>query len=486
MRAAADKIEVEAMNASPTSRDTAVALRDAGVRSVLEVGNDGYDDAVAGFDIGVTVAPDVVVDASSPDDVAAAIAVAADRGQAVTALGSGHGRLAEVRGGLAITLRSMDAVEVDASARTVRVGAGCTWDPVLAATTPHGLAAPCGSAPGVGVVGYLLGGGLGPLASAWGFSTDHVRSFEVVTPADGAITVSADSYPDLFWAMRGGKGGFGVITAVTIDLFTVSEIYGGGIYFAAADVAGVLAAYAEWAPALPESSTTSIALLRLPPVDALPEAIRGQHVAYVRFASLDPVAQAEPQLADMRGVAKSLLDTVDVIPYERIGTIHGDPVAPMPVANGAASLTSLGADTVATVLAAADLGSDLPLSSVEIRTLGPATKRQPPVPDAVGGRSTAHLLNVYAAPNPSLDDEARLDAARAVLDAVAPSRAPVNLVNFVGRANPADAIEHSWTPEQNDRLDAIRTTHDPDALFPYARHGASAARSRAVGGQPVP
>ena len=214
----------------------------------------------------------------------------------------------------AITLRSMDAVEVDASAQTVRVGAGCTWDPVLAATTPHGLAAPCGSAPGVGVVGYLLGGGLGPLASAWGFSTDHVRSFDVVTPADGAITVSADSYPDLFWAMRGGKGGFGVVTAVTIDLFTVSEIYGGGIYFAAADVAGVLAAYAEWAPALPESCTTSIALLRLPPVDALPEAIRGRHVAYVRFASLDPVAQAEPQLADMRGVAKSLLDTVDVIP----------------------------------------------------------------------------------------------------------------------------------------------------------------------------
>ena len=284
-------------------------------------------------------------------------------------------------------------------------------------------------------MGYLLGGGLGPLASAWGFSTDHVRSFEVVTPADGAITVSADSYPDLFWAMRGGKGGFGVITAVTVELLTVSDIYGGGIYFDADDAAGVLAAYAEWAPALPESSTTSIALLRLPPSDALPEAIRGRHVAYVRFASLDPVAQAEAQLADMRGVAKSLLDTVGVLPYGHIGKIHGDPVAPMPVANGAESLASLGADTVAAVLAAADLGSDLPLSSVEIRTLGPATRRQPPVPDAVGGRSTAHLLNVYAAPNPSLDDKTRLDAVRAVLDAAAPWRAPVNLVNFVGRAN---------------------------------------------------
>jgi len=474
------------MSTSPTSRDTATALRAAGVSSVLQFGDGGFDDAVAGFDLGVAVAPDVVIDARTPDDVAAAIAVAADRGQAVTVLGSGHGRLAEVRGGLAITLRSMNAVEVDTSAQTVRVGAGCTWGPVLAATTPHGLAAPCGSAPGVGVVGYLLGGGLGPLASAWGFSTDHVRSFEVVTPADGAITVSADSYPDLFWAMRGGKGGFGVVTAVTIDLFAVSEIYGGGIYFDADDAACVLAAYAEWAPALPESCTASIALLRLPPADALPEAIRGRHVAYVRFASLDPVAQAETQLADMRGVAKSLLDTVGVLPYGQIGKIHGDPVAPMPVANGAASLASLGADTVAAILAAADLGSDLPLSSVEIRTLGPATKRQPMVPDAVGGRGAAHLINVYAAPNPSLDDEARLDAARAVLDAVAPWRAPVNVVNFVGRANPGDAIEHSWTPEQNDRLDAIRAAHDPDALFPYARHGASAAGHGDIGPQTVP
>ncbi len=474
------------MNTGTMSRDTATALREAGVPSVLEAGAEGYDDAVAGFDLGVTVAPDLVVDARTAGDVAATVRVAADRGQAVTVLGSGHGRLREVRGGLAITLRSMDTVEVDASAQTVRVGAGCTWDPVLAATTPHGLAAPCGSAPGVGVVGYLLGGGLGPLASAWGFSTDHVRSFEVVTPADGAITVSADSYSDLLWAMRGGKGGFGVVTAVTVELLTVSEIYGGGIYFDADDAAGVLAAYAEWAPALPESSTTSMALLRLPPSDALPAAIRGRHVAHVRFASLDPPAEAQAQLADMRGAADPLLDTVDVLPYQRIGTIHGDPVAPMPVANGAATLDSLEAETVDAVLAAADLGSDLPLSSVEIRTLGPATRRQPPVPDAVGGRSSAHLLNVYAAPNPSLDDDARLDAARAVLDAVSPWRAPVNLVNFVGRANAADAIERSWTPEQNDRLDAIRGAHDPDALFPYGRHGASAASSPAVGGQAVP
>jgi hypothetical protein len=455
------------------SVDTSTALRRAGVSRVLGAGDDGYAEAVGGFDLAVAFTPDVVVDARTAADVASTVKVAADEGRALTILGSGHGRLHELRGGVAITLRSLDGVEANLVDRTVRVGAGRTWEPVLAAAAAHGLAAPCGSAPGVGVVGYLLGGGLGPLASSFGFSTDHVRSIDVVTPADGAITVSADSHPDLFWAMRGGKGGFGVVTSVTIDLLAVPELYGGGVYFAGEDAAAVLHAYAGWAPSLPGTSTTSIALLRLPVSDALPEPIRGRHVAHVRFASLDSAAHAQRQLDGLRATARPVLDTVDVLPYRQIGTIHGDPVASMPVANGTASLTRLDGGTVDAVLAASDLASDLPLSSVEIRTLGPATWHEPSLSDAVGGRSTAHLLNVYAAPDPSLADDARLASVRAALDAVAPWRAPVTLINFVGRANTEDAIVQSWTPEQNDRLDSIRRLHDPDALFPYARHGAS-------------
>ncbi len=452
---------------------TSAAFRDAGVSRVLEIGEDGYADAVAGFDLAVEYAPDVVVHAQAPADVARAVAVAVERGQALTVLGSGHGRLHEFRGGSAITVRQLDAVEVDVAGRSVRVGAGCTWEPVLAATTAHGLAAPCGSAPGVGVIGYLLGGGLGPLASSFGFSSDHVRSFDVVTPADGAVTVSADSHPDLYWAMRGGKGGFGVVTSVVLDLLGVSHVYGGGVYFAAEDAPSVLHAYADWAPALPASSTTSIALLRLPPSDALPEVLRGRRVVHVRFASLDADAAAEAQLAGMRAVASPVLDTVGMLSYGKLGTIHGDPTSPMRVLNGTASLAALDENTVEAILAAAGLDADRPLSSVEIRTLGPATRSALREADAVGGRSTPHLLNVYAAPDPSLADADRIAAARAVLDAAASWRAPVNLVNFVGRANDADATAHSWTREQNDRLDSIRGAHDPDGLFPYAHHGAT-------------
>jgi FAD/FMN-containing dehydrogenase len=445
-------------------------LRRLGVSHVLEPTDVGYAEAVSGFDLGVDCTPGVVVDAQTSADVIATVAATAERGEPLGVLGAGHGRLARLVGEVAITLRSMSGVEVDVPGRRARIGAGCTWNPVLAATTPHGLAPVCGSAPGVGVVGYLLGGGIGPLASAVGFSSDTVRSFEVVTPADGVITVSRESQPDLFWAMRGGKGGFGVVTAVTIDLLELATVYGGGLYFDGADAAAVLEAYADWAPALPEEATASFALLRLPAADALPEAIRGKHVAHVRFATIDDPAQGASQLAGIRTAAEPLLDTVGVLPYDRLGAIHGDPTAPMPVANGTASLASLDRHAVAAVLAAADLGGDRPLSSVEIRTLGPATRRAPEDGDAVGGRGTPHLLNVYAAPVPSLDDAGRLAAARAVLDAMRPWQAPVTLVNFVGRANAADAIAGSWTAEQNARLDEIRGRHDPTGQFPIAGH----------------
>jgi len=457
--------------------ETSIALARAGVSSVLEPGDSGYASAVGGFDLSVPFAPDVVIDAHSPSEVASAIAVVADRGQTLRVIGAGHGRLQHAKGGVAITLRHLDSIDVDPGGRTARVGAGLTWDPVLAATAPHGLAAVCGSAPGVGAVGYLLGGGIGPLQSSLGFSSDHVRSFDIVTPADGPITVSKDDHSDLFWALRGGKGGFGVVTSVTIDLLEVTHVFGGGVYFAAEDAAAVLGTYADWAPSLPGSSTTSIALLRLPPVDALPQAIRGRHVAHVRFASLDSGDATRAQLDDIRGVARPLLDTVANLPYGQLGTIHGDPREPMPVVNGTASLATLDGDTVDAVLGAAYLEGDRPLASVEIRTLGPATRSGLLEGDAVGGRSTAHLLNVYGAPVPTLTDSDRIAAVRGVLGVVEQWQAPVNLVNFLGRANDADAVMHSWTGEQHDRLDSVRARHDPEVLFPYARHGESAPGS---------
>ena len=162
----------------------------------------------------------------------------------------------------------------------------------------------------------------------------------------------------------------------------------------------VLAAYADWSPALPESTTASIALLRLPPADALPAAIRGRTVAHIRVASIDAQARAERQLAVIRAVAPPLLDTIGRLPYDRIGTIHGDPGTPMPVANGSATLATLEPESVAALLAAAGPDTDAPLASVEIRTLGGAAARRrlSPTPSGAAAQRTSSTSTRHPIP----------------------------------------------------------------------------------------
>src|SRR5262249_53301395 len=145
--------------------------------------------------------------------------------------------------GVLINTRRMSGVRVDPEARTAWVEAGATWRQVVEAAAPYGLAPLSGSFPGVGAVSYTLGGGVGLMARRHGFAADHVRRFEVVT-ADGRLReVTAESEPDLFWALRGGGGGFGVVTGMEVDLLPVSTIFGGGLYFDVAEVPDVLEAW---------------------------------------------------------------------------------------------------------------------------------------------------------------------------------------------------------------------------------------------------
>jgi len=461
--------------------ELAAALRAAGGGRVLVPGEDGFDAQLQVFDLTTSVVPDVVVAATGTADVRAAIEVAAARGVPLAVLGTGHGMLRDVAGGILLTTRGLAGVAVDRAARTARIGAGTTWSEVLAATAPYGLAGLCGSAPGVGVIGYLLGGGLGPLGRSHGYAADHVRSIEIVTPAHGPITATAEDHAELFWALRGGKGGFGVVTAVTIDLFPIASVYGGGLYFGDGDAAAVLDAFAGWAPALPESVTASVALLRLPPLPVLPEPIRGRFVVHLRVASLDAPARAEELLAPMRAAGSPLLDAVGVLPVTAIGAIHSDPTEPMPADSASATLTAFGADAVAALLEVAGPGVELPLAAVEVRALGGALARQPEIPNAVGARDAAANLFLAGAPVPGLGATAIPRAVDSVLDAMRPWTGPHYLANFVGRANAPDAIDHAWDAAQRERLDGVRAAADPGGLFPFAGHGRRQAGLSSLG-----
>jgi hypothetical protein len=292
-----------------------------------------------------------------------------------------------------------------------------------------------------------------------------VRSFEIVTPADGPTTVTADQQPELFWALRGGRGGFGIVTGVTIALLPLAELHAGGLYLPADAARDVLGLLAEWAPRLSTSITVSVAMLRLPDVPALPAPVRGRFVVHVRFASPEDTAEAARFLGEIRRLAPPLLDAVGAMPYAEIGAVHADPTLPMPVMAGGATLTTVDDDVVSALLEVAGPQRDVPVTAVELRLLGGAVARPPTVPNAMGARDAAWNLFVAGSP---LEQGASRPHVRSVLGAISPWRGPHNLINFVGRANDPADVRRSWSSDQNARLDAVRAAVDPDGLVPLA------------------
>ena len=225
----------------------------------------------------------------------------------------------------------MQGVAVDPHRRIARVQAGVKWAKVLEAAAEHGLTPPVGSSSDVGVVGYVLGGGIGPLARAHGLAADHVEAVEIVT-ADGRLRrLCADEEPELFWAVRGSKSNLGIVTAVEIGLVPGDALVGGGIFFAGDDARAVLHAYRTWAPTLPEQVTTSVAVLRIPPLEELPAPLRGQTAVHLRFCStgLDR-EEADRLLAPMTTAGRVLLGYVGPILPTELDSVHMDPVDPMP------------------------------------------------------------------------------------------------------------------------------------------------------------
>jgi hypothetical protein len=428
---------------------------------VFRPGDEGYAEETAGFNVAHRPAAAVVVGATSGADVVAAVRHARATGRKVAVQATGHGLTDELFDTVLVSTRRMDRVEIDPLNRRATVGAGVRWSAVIEAAAPHGLAPLNGSSSQVGVVGYTTGGGLGPMARRYGFAADHVRRFTIVT-ADGRLReVSENSTGeegDLFWAVRGGKGNFGIVTEIEFDLVPVAGFHGGAVIFPGEAAADVLRAWREWAPTLPEESGTSVALLNLPPDPRLPEPLRGRSVVALRFTHLGE--GGADLLAPMRAVAEPIMDTVTDLPYPAIDAVHMDPTDPMPSWDRGCSLASLTAETVDTVL---EHAADSPLAMIEIRLLGGAIARRPEVPNAVSGRDAAFAVftvGVLAGPQPQLVPA----ASAALVEALRPWAAAEGLVNFLGQASPA-RVGALWSAADRARLLAIAAAVDPERTF---------------------
>src|SRR4051812_37626297 len=254
------------MPAPPTASSVAVAELRPGLLAVP--GDAAYDAERVAWNLAVDQRPAAVAVVHSADDVATVVRYARERDLKVTAQGTGHNAapLGDLRGVILIRTHKMRGVHIDAEMHIARAAAGALWMDVVGPAAAHGLAALHGSSPDVGVVGYTLGGGMSWYSRRYGLASSRVLAIEGVTADGEHVRADRRHHADLFWALKGGGGGFGIVTHIEFELIQVGAIQAGGLWFPVERASEVLHAWREWAPQLPDTVSTSARILNLPPM----------------------------------------------------------------------------------------------------------------------------------------------------------------------------------------------------------------------------
>lgn len=440
------------------------ALAEQVMGPVLGSEDERYDAERAGYQTTRWHRPDLVVGAVGPADVRAAVAFASRHGLPVAVQGTGHALSAiAAAGGVLINTSRMSGVRVNAETGTAWVAAGVRGDQVVHEAAPAGLAPLSGSAPSIGVVSYTLGGGLSLLSRRYGYAADHVRGLDVVT-ADGQLRhVTEDSDPDLFWALRGGRDNFGVVTGMEIDLMPITTLYGGGLFFAGELAAEVFDTYLQWTATVPDEMSSSVALISFPDIPALPGPLRGRHIVHVRIAyAADALGASERLVAPLRAVGP-LIDTLGEMAYTTAGSIYNDPVAPGAFEAGTAMLGEFDATAVRAILDLAGPHAPVP-HLVELRHLGGRLAHPSTVSNAVGNRNARFLFNVVSRLERADITEIR-PAHERMLEAVAPWSTGGRLLNFMNGENASEQVRSAYDLKDYQRLTELKAIYDPGNTF---------------------
>ncbi len=411
------------------------------------------------WNLAIPMRPAAVAAVRTAEDVAATVRFAREHGCTVGVQATGHGAEASLAGHILVVTAGLDEVAVHPEG-WARVGAGVKWLRVIEEAAPYGLAPLNGSSSDVGVVGYTTGGGVGPLARTFGIAADMVRAFDVVTGDGGLRRVTPTEHPDLFFALRGGKGAAGIVTAVEFDMVHLPTFYGGAVYFDGDDAATVIARWRDWSATLPEQATTSFVLLQLPEMPDVPPPLAGRTTLGIRFAWTGDPEDGRRLLDEMRASAPVLLDDAFLRPYTEVDHVHADPVDPMPVIDPAVLLEDFTEETAERLLAEAGPGSGSPLIMVEVRQLGGAYAREGRHPSAFSHRAAGYSVLVVAiAGMPGATERAQqLFAALAEWDTggIWP--------NF-GPAHDEATARRAYDPATLERLVEVVERYDPDGVL---------------------
>jgi hypothetical protein len=431
---------------------------------VVLPGDAQYGEARQAFNLAADQEPAAVVFAESPQDVVAAVKFAADQGRQIAAQGTGHNAmpLGMLTGTILLKTGRMRGIQVDAEASVARVEAGAVWSDVVQAAEPNGLAPLAGSSSKVGVAGYTLGGGVSFLGRKHGLSANNVRAVEVVT-ADGRLRrADSEHEPDLFWALRGGGGSFGIVTALELRLFPITQVYAGTLWYPIERGSEVLRTWRDLTCAdVPDELTTVGRFLRLPSVDEVPTELRGKSFVVVEAFHLGTPADADELLAPLRALGP-VNDTITTITMPELLHVHMDPEQPVSYIGDGMMLTSLPDEAIDALVQTAGVNASFPLATVEVRHLGGELARYHGSNGALASLDAPYL--VFAAgitPAPELMEPATAQI-EAVEDALAPWMAQHTYLNFSETDRPRATL---WTEHAYNRLRGIKARVDPQNLI---------------------
>jgi FAD/FMN-containing dehydrogenase len=429
---------------------------------VLTEGDEAWDASRQTFNLTHDQRPAALVRVASADDVAETVRYAAQRGLRIAPQSTGHnaGPIESLEEALLVRSDSLQEVQIDVAARRARVGSGVRWGAVADLASEAGLAPLSGSSRQVGVAGYSLGGGLGWLGRKHGLQANALTAVEIVT-ADGELRrIDHDNETDLFWAVRGGGGNYGVVTALEFELFEAPEIYAGALFFPFERAQEVLQAWHEFVSAgLPDELSTWAKLLRFPPIEEIPEPFRGQSFTVIQTAYLGNEADGAELIRPLTALGPAM-NTFAMVEPSALGYLAMDPEDPVPYTSRGRIMSDVSPDGIDALVDATFAGPEIVMT--ELRALGGALSRRAP---GAGARATLDgdylMFALGAVFAPEAYDDVHSQAKR-IEDATAPWDAGIHYANFEEES--ADARRFfdadSWR-----MLRALRTHWDPSGLF---------------------
>jgi len=424
-----------------------------------------FDEARRAWNLTVDQQPAAVVFPEFAVDVAAAVRFAREHDLRIAPQGTGHnaGPLGSLEDTILLKTERMRGVEIDPKARLARVEAGAVWLEVVEAAARHGLAALAGSSPDVGVVGYTLGGGMSFLGRKYGLAGNSVRAIELVTADGQLVRADREHEPDLFWALRGGGGSFGVVTAIELELFPIEHAYAGVLFYPIERGSEVLHAWRELTcfHDLPDELTTVGRFLRLPPIPEIPEEVRGKSFVIVEAYHVGDPAQADELLAPLRALGP-ITDTIRTVSMPALSHLHMDPEHPVPGVGDGMMIAEWPAQAVDAFVEVAGQAAEFPLLTVELRHLGGALGRPHATHGALSSLEAEYSL--FAAgmiPVPELDAPVRAQV-QAVKGALGPWAASHMYLNF---AETQGGPAQFWTEQAYRRLRRVKAAVDPDDVI---------------------